>query len=170
MVGRERRPPFSPADVVLEFSEVLKGYGVSKIVSDRWGGDWPRERFREHGISCETGAKAKSDLYRELLPAVNSRKIDLLDHPRAISQLCSLERRTSRGGRDLISEPPHARDDIANCIAGVFSIAKRGTYTVPSAGLAGARLTLTPLPRFKLQDTGNICSNHSRYFHQLRRW
>jgi hypothetical protein len=130
---RERVPPFSPADVVAEFSETLKCYGVSKIVSDRWGGDWPGEKFREHGVSCETAAKPKSDLYHELLPAINSRTIELLDHPRAISQLCSLERRTSRGGRDSIDHPPNMHDDLCNSIAGLFSLAKYGgKYKYPS--------------------------------------
>src|SRR5215831_17544223 len=46
--------------------------------------------------------KPKSDLYRDLLPAINSRKIDLLDHPRLLTQLVGLERRTARGGRDSI--------------------------------------------------------------------
>jgi hypothetical protein len=32
---RERRPPFSPEDVVAEFSELLKSYRVSKITGGR---------------------------------------------------------------------------------------------------------------------------------------
>src|SRR5260221_13786114 len=44
------------------------------IPEPRWG-VWPRERFREHGITYETAAKQKSDLYRDLLPAINSRMV-----------------------------------------------------------------------------------------------
>jgi hypothetical protein len=40
-------------------------------------------------------------------------------HPKIISQLCMLERRTSRGGRDSIDHPPGGHDDVANVIAGV---------------------------------------------------
>jgi hypothetical protein len=50
---------------------------------------------------------------------MNSRQVDLLDLPRAIAQLISLERRTARGGRDSIDHPPGTRDDIANAIAGL---------------------------------------------------
>ena len=96
---RERRPPFSPEDCVLEFAGLLKAYGVRKVTGDRYAGEWPRERFRLAGISYEVSDKTKSDLYRDMLPLVNSGKVELLDHPRLISQLCGLERRTARGGR-----------------------------------------------------------------------
>jgi hypothetical protein len=79
-------------------------------------------------VSYEAAAKPKSDLYSSLLPAINSGKIDLLDEPRSISQLCSLERRTARGGRDSIDHPPGGHDDVCNAVAGVFSMAKRGSY------------------------------------------
>ena len=49
----ERHPPFSPEAVVREFVETLKQYHVSSVTGDRFGGEWPRERFREHGISYE---------------------------------------------------------------------------------------------------------------------
>jgi hypothetical protein len=125
---RERKPPFSPEAVVQEFCELLKSYHISKITGDRYAGEWPRERFREHSVSYEPAQKSKSDLYLELLPAVNSRRIELLDHPRAISQLCSLERRTSRAGKDSIDHPPNGRDDVGNAVAGILSVAKRGSY------------------------------------------
>jgi hypothetical protein len=48
---RERKPPFSPKAVVAEFSETLKSYRVTKVIGDKYGGEWPREQFRNHGIS-----------------------------------------------------------------------------------------------------------------------
>ena len=47
---REVRPPFSPDAVVAEFAATLKAYGISKVIGDRYGGLWPRERFAAHGI------------------------------------------------------------------------------------------------------------------------
>src|SRR6202011_181726 len=73
---RECRPPFSPEDIVVEFAALLETYHVTSVRGDRYAGEWPRERFREHGISYEPAAKPKSDLYRDLLPAINSRKVD----------------------------------------------------------------------------------------------
>jgi hypothetical protein len=118
---RERKPPFSPEDVVSEFAALLKSYRVTKITGDRYAGEWPRERFSEHGVTYEPAAKPKSDLYRDLLPAINSRKVDLLDDARLIAQLVGLERRTARGGRDSIDHPPGSHDDICNAVAGLVA-------------------------------------------------
>ena len=88
------------------FAGLLKSYHINKITSDRYAEEWPRERFREHGISYEPAQKSKSYLYRDLLPVINSRKIDLLDDARLLVQLVGLERRTARGGRDSIDHAP----------------------------------------------------------------
>jgi hypothetical protein len=120
---RERRPPFSPDDVVFEFSGLLKAYGIRKVTGDRYGGEWPRERFRVHGIEYAPSEKSKSDIYRDLLPLLNSRKTELLDLPRLASQLTGLERRTARSGRDSIDHAPGSHDDIANSVAGALLLA-----------------------------------------------
>ncbi len=117
---RERRPPFSPDAVVAEFSALLKAYHVTRPESDRWGGDWVGEAFRKNGITVTQSAKPKSELYGEVLPLLNAGRCSLLDHQRLISQLCGLERRTSRGGRDSIDHAPGSHDDIANAVAGVL--------------------------------------------------
>ena len=117
---REVRPPFSPEAVVEEFFKLLKSYRMTRVVGDPYGGEWPREQFRKHGIGYEVSAKSKSDLYRDFLPMLNSGAVRLLDHPRPTSQLSSL-RRTSRGGRDSIDHPPGAHDDVANAAAGLLA-------------------------------------------------
>jgi hypothetical protein len=95
---RERRPPFSPEAVVVEFSDLFKRYRIAAIDGDRYAGEWPREAFRRHGIEYHSVKKTKSELYGSLLPELNSRAVALLDSPRLAAQLCGLERRTSRGG------------------------------------------------------------------------
>jgi hypothetical protein len=77
---RERRAPFSPDDVVREFAATLKAYGISRIHGDRYAGEWPRERFKVHGIEYRVANRPKSDLYLSLLPLLNSQRIELLDH------------------------------------------------------------------------------------------
>ena len=119
-VVRETRPPFSPQGTVEEFSTALKNYRITKIVGDRYGGEFPRELFRKHGIAYEVADKAKSDIYKEFLPLVNSGQCELLDHKKMINQLLTLERRTARGGRDSIDHPPNAHDDLINAAAGAL--------------------------------------------------
>lgn len=111
------KPPFSPETVVAEFCVVLKRYRVSYVHGDRYAGEWPREQFQKADIAYELTDKPKSDLYRELLPAINSGAIELLDDPKLIAQLCALERRTARGGRDTIDHPPNGHDDVINSAA-----------------------------------------------------
>jgi hypothetical protein len=95
-VIRERRAPFSPDACVKEFADVLKSYGISKVVGDRYAGEWPREAFRKCGVEYRVADKPKSDLYLGLLPLLNSGRVELLDHNRLVAQLCTLERRRAR--------------------------------------------------------------------------
>jgi hypothetical protein len=117
---REVRPPFSPEGTVATFAELLASYDIHTVVGDRYAGEWPREQFRKHAISYEPSERPKSDIYGQLLPLLNSRRVELLDHIRLNTQLASLERRTARGGRDSIDHPPGAHDDIANAVAGAM--------------------------------------------------
>jgi hypothetical protein len=125
---REWRPPFNPADVIGEASELLRSYKVGKTYGDRFAGEWCRQPFREAGVAYEISAQAKGDLYINFLPLLNAGRVRLLDHQRLLGQLCSLERRTSRGGKDSIDHPQGAHDDVCNAVAGVVAVAKRGSY------------------------------------------
>ena len=73
---REARPPFSPEQVVAEFAGLLKSYKVSRVFGDRYAGEWPREQFRKAGIIYEISPRTKSDIYRDVLPSLNSRRIN----------------------------------------------------------------------------------------------
>ena len=118
---REVRPQFSPEGVVYDFSETLKRYSVSKVVGDRYAGDWPKEQFRKYGITYDQSAAPKSYLYQNLLPVISSGTVSLRDNTRLIDQLVSLERKTS-STKDRIDHPPNGHDDVANAVAGVVSI------------------------------------------------
>jgi hypothetical protein len=118
-----RRPPFSPEQVVKEFSATLAAYDVQRVIGDRYGGEWPREQFRKHGVAYEASERTKSDLYRELLPLLTSGRVELLDHPKLATELLGLERRTARGGRDSIDHSPGGHDDLANAAAGALVLA-----------------------------------------------
>jgi hypothetical protein len=119
---REVRPPFSPDAVVTEFAALLKRYGVARVTGDRYAAEWCAERFRKAGVYYKPAERPKSDLYREFLPMVNSASVELLDHPKLLAQLCSLERRTARNGRNSIDHPPNGHDDLANVVAGVVHL------------------------------------------------
>jgi hypothetical protein len=122
---REHKAPFSPEAVVGEFATVLKSYHCGTVRGDRYAGEWPRERFARCGIDYVSADKPKSEIYLAALPAITSRKVDLLDHTRVIAQICGLERRTGRGGRDSIDHRNGARDDLANAVMGATFLLMR---------------------------------------------
>jgi hypothetical protein len=61
----------------------------------------------------------------------SSGRVQLLDHLRLMAQLCGLERRTARSGRDSVDHGPGANqhDDLANAAAGALVLAAQGTGT-----------------------------------------
>lgn len=131
---REAKPPFSPEETTSSFAATLKAYGVSKVLGDRFAGEWVREPLRKHGVSYDASAKPKSDLFRDALPLINSRKVDLLDHRKMIQQFVGLEMRTSRAGKPSIDHGPGANqhDDICNAVAGLIANIGGKTYRYDS--------------------------------------
>lgn len=120
---REVRPPFSPEAIVAEFCQLLKTYRVLSVTADHYAGEWPREQFSKYGIGYNPSAKPKSEIYTALLPMINSRRADLLDDNRLVAQLCGLERRTGRSGKDSVDHAPGAHDDRINSAAGALLLA-----------------------------------------------
>jgi hypothetical protein len=134
---RERRAPFNPDATTREFAGVFRAYGISTIGSDRYAAEWVTAQFREQGIRCEPPVRSKSDYYVELLPVLNSGRVRLLDNEVLVGQLCSLERRTSRVGKDLIDHPPHGRDDVINAAAGALVTANEVRAAIQQQRLLG---------------------------------
>jgi hypothetical protein len=134
---RERRPPFSPDSVVDEYAALLKKYGVREVVGDRWAGNFPRDAMSKRGVEYVVAERTKSDLYRDALPLLNSGRVELLDHARMVAQICALERRTARGGKDTIDHPPdkgsgNNHDDIANSVLALCAtLAAEGEVSEP---------------------------------------
>jgi hypothetical protein len=128
----ERKAPFSPEAVVTEFAATLKSYRVSTVEGDRYAGEWPRERFKVHGIEYRVADMVRSELYLAFLPMLNSGRVDLLDNQRMVTQFVGLERRTSRAGKDTVDHAPGSHDDVANAVAGALVLAgKRVQRPVP---------------------------------------
>jgi hypothetical protein len=133
---REVKPPFSPEATINDFTILLKQYRINRVSGDKYAGEFPRELFRRRGITYWTADKSKSDLYRDLLPALNSGRILLPRNERLTNQLVGLERRTTRAGRDSIDHAPGGHDDIANVVAGAHDIVAEELARFPRAILS----------------------------------
>jgi hypothetical protein len=114
---REWTSPFSPEQVVREIVEICRRYNVTVVTGDRYAGEWVREPFRMHRFEYRLADHTRSEAYLTMLPAINSGKIELLDDRRLISQLCSLERRVARSGKDSVDHPRGGHDDVINAAA-----------------------------------------------------
>jgi len=166
---REVRPPFSPDSVVAEFSDLLKTYGITTVVGDRYAGEWPRERFGVHGITYVPSERVKSDVYRETLAPINGGRVALLDVAILRAQLQGLERRVARGGRDSIDHAPGGHDDVANAALGALSLVVAARprpqgHISPSIFSAPAALPRTAATRSS-RVSPTTSSRHGHFWH-----
>lgn len=72
-------------------------------------------------ISYRPADSTKSEFYLGLLPRLNAGTVELLDDRRLANQLCGLERRTSRAGKDSVDHGPGGHDDLVNAVAGAVA-------------------------------------------------
>lgn len=139
-VLNERKPPFQPSEVVSEFVEILTGYGITRISSDRYAGAWIEESFKKHGISVEYSKLSASEIYAAFIPIVMNKAAALLDNRRLKSQLSNLERRTGQSGREIITHPAGSHDDLANAAAGVITLFDRGPRKIARGWRVGSKI------------------------------
>ena len=127
----------SPAATVAEFSVVLKDYGIRTVTGDRYAGRWPGDEFAKHGVTYRQADRDRSALYLELLARLNSGQVTLPPDPKLSRQLCALERRTGRSGRDMIDHPPGGHDDLANAVAGAVTLCAVPRLTSKTGWVSG---------------------------------
>lgn len=153
LVVRHWRPPFSPAEVAREASELLSVYGLAEVQIDRYAVGLITELFSEHGVEARVSELDTSATFVSLLALVNSQRVRLLDHPALLSEVRRLERRSGSGGRDRVGHAPGGHDDVA-------------------AAAAGALMQAAKAP----QDTSLVWGTRGRHFHPSlprrrdRRW
>lgn len=118
--------PFKPAPITKECCDILKRYNLAAVTGDAYGGEWPREVFAENGIGYVVSDLSKHHVYKELLPALNTGAVELLDNERLSSQLKGLRRKVLPTGQERIDHAPGEHDDVVNAAAGALLAA----YTV----------------------------------------
>ena len=121
-VARQWKAPHIPAAVIEEQAGILRRYGLSLVVGDRYGGEFAPQEYLKYGITYQASEKNKSEIYLDFLPIVLSGSIELLDNKTLFNELRSLERRTRSGGHDSVDHPPKGHDDLCNSCAGVCGL------------------------------------------------
>jgi hypothetical protein len=131
----ERHAPFNPSEVVAEIAALLKSYGCSHVVGDKYAAKWVIEAFAKVGITYRHSDADRSAIYLDCLPLFTSGRARLIDNARLISQFAGLERRTFPTGRDRIDHGRAGRDDLCNACAGCLVLAARpAVNVVPMVG------------------------------------
>lgn len=140
-VIRGHRAPHDPHLVVKEFAALCKQYRVTKVIGDRFAGEWVAQAYKNAGIIYVTAELSKSELYLEGLPCFTRGLVSLPNQTPLIRELRTLERSTHRSGRDSVDHPKGAgaSDDFANALFGALwcrSAAKQGITHIDPALLA----------------------------------
>jgi hypothetical protein len=120
----EIRPKYLPTIAVEQVAGLLKSYGLSRVVGDRYSAGWVIESFARHGIRYVHSDRDRSAVYADCLPIFTSGRAAILDNRRLVSQFAGLERRVSPGGRDRIDHGTRGgHDDCANSAAIAMTLA-----------------------------------------------
>ncbi len=123
----ERRAPYNPMEVVVEVADLLRAYRIGSISGDKYAAEWVVAGFDKAGIRYIGTQQDRSALYLNALPWFTSGRVRLLDNPRMVHQFCTLQRRTTRLGRDRVDHPTGMHDDMCNAAAGALALAAQGT-------------------------------------------
>jgi hypothetical protein len=123
---RRIEPPFSPADVVDEFTAVARDYCVSKVTGDQYAAALNADLWEERGIHYEPSRFNRSQLYLSLVGPINQGRVRMPRMAILQQELRQLQRRKTRTGRESVDHPQSGSDDAANAMAGVvFLLLKR---------------------------------------------
>ena len=118
LVGRHGNPAATTAN----FCQLLKEYRVGTVFGDRYAAEWSRTEFRRCGVDYLDAPGVRSALYLSMASALQAGRVELPPCEKLERQLVNLERRTTRGGRDIIDHPPGLHDDRANAAAGLVAV------------------------------------------------
>jgi hypothetical protein len=104
--------------------------------------------------------RAASSAYGEELPLLNSGLVSLLDNRRAIAQIASLERRTSRGGKDSIDHSPGGRAGAVHLVLARPKYEPQVEIGLPIVGGGGRVIDLTDeFPQVWRRTIGGVRSS-----------
>lgn len=129
---RERKPRFVAADVIAEYANILRSYGITSIMSDNFGGGMHSDDWERNGIAWRLSPFNTSENYKRALSLLTSRRAHLLDNGTLRTQLAGLERRVT-SGHEIVGHPQvaSAHDDVAAAVCGALVLAAQPTFDEP---------------------------------------
>jgi len=113
----EYLPPFDAPSVCADIARASRPFGVSEVVGDGFARGFVAPEFARHGLTYIDAPKTASECYILALAALTSKRVRLLDHPKARRQWLSLQRHYRSGGHVKVDHPAGGDDDLANTTA-----------------------------------------------------
>ena len=135
------------------YAAILKEYRALEVVGDRYAAGWVKDAFAEQGITYRHAKQNRSEIYLETGPLFATGLVIIPDEKKLATQLKQLERRASRGGRDVVDHPPHGADDRANAVCGCAWVLTAMPKSVPM--IWGIDDDPVPVPGIWLPVFGN---------------
>jgi hypothetical protein len=142
---RERKPRFVAADVIRDFSYILRSYGINEIVSDSYASGFCSDEWARNGVRFKACDNNTAENFLCMLPLLASKRGRLVDDATLRMQLSSLQRRVV-GGHETVGhrQIASAHDDLAAACAGALVLAgdKPRFFVTPefaAAEIAAAR-------------------------------
>lgn len=172
-VVRERKPRFVPAQVIADFAELLKLYGVTTIQGDKYAIGFHESEWRTHGIKFIACERSTSENYLHVLPMLLAGRVRLIDNMTLRSQLSALERRVGASDRETVTHPQHAsaHDDVSCAACGALAAAEKySKYRYDSTlSWVSDRSSEAEAARFQQERFQNHILQTGGYYRQ-RRW
>lgn len=120
--------PHDPGAVTAEMVGILRHYGINEVTGDNYAGSFPAQEFLRHGIRYIASNRNKSQIYIDMVPAIMTARVELLDDKRLVAELAGLERRTRANACDLVDHAPGGHDDLSNAVAGAVGLVARPVH------------------------------------------
>jgi len=119
-------------NVVKQFSDLAKAYGVREISADAFGAEWAASPFERAGTPLNKSVMPKSNLFLNAAALIKSGKVDLIYSDRLLNQFSNLDRRPGPAGVDQVQKVPGSRDDLCKAVCGCLVTAHMEQVRMPA--------------------------------------
>jgi hypothetical protein len=122
------------AAVIHEIGDLIKPYGLARVVGDHYAGEWVAQEFRRANVLYVPFEGSSTDAYKETVPYFAQGRVELPDDAVLERQFRLLERRNRIGGKPpIITHPKNGHDDRSCAVA--YGIASLGRSLSPATDL-----------------------------------
>ena len=112
--------PLNPTLILEELAPILKEYKVGILYSDQYQLESLQQLALKMSLTIEGvdfTSKSKAKIYGSLQQLINQKRLVLLDDPRQVDELVSLERKLTALGGVQVAAPAGRHDDMASVLA-----------------------------------------------------